>query len=377
MKKGNIIFRIYGDSSWIGGIYYKKNIIYSVLQSKMICKKYNIILCITKENREIFKEFETKVIIKELPSNRLLYEAAIVMLMMNPRNKYLYCLNSANFDRFIYGKCIQWIPDFQYVYYPQYFRPEEIEHRNNNYGKIANKKGYLVLSSQTCKQDFVKQFPNYRTNIFVVPFVSYIETEVMSMNDTLEEQVLEKHNLIKNQYIYIPNQFWKHKNHIVVFEAIKLLVSRLKEEAFSCRFVFTGELRDYRNPEYIEKIKNLFMDPQIKDFVMNLGFLPRSEQLIIMKNAKLLIQPSLFEGWGTVLEDAKVLDKKVLLSDIPVHREQKNDNCVLFDPQDANALVEALLETIDHEYISDINRGICEMRKSAELYSKELERLFK
>lgn len=57
-----------------------------------------------------------------------------------------------------------------------------------------------------------------------------------------------------------------------------------------------------------------------------LGFVERTEQLCIMKNAAFIVQPSLCEGWGTVLEDAKVLDKAVLLSDIPVHREQKNEN---------------------------------------------------
>ena len=46
-----------------------------------------------------------------------------------------------------------------------------------------------------------------------------------------------------------------------------------------------------------------------------LGFVERTEQLCIMKNAAFIVQPSLCEGWGTVLEDAKVLDKAVLLSD--------------------------------------------------------------
>lgn len=39
-----------------------------------------------------------------------------------------------------------------------------------------------------------------------------------------------------------------------------------------------------------------------------LGFVERTEQLCIMKNAAFIVQPSLCEGWGTVLEDAKVLD---------------------------------------------------------------------
>ena len=82
--------------------------------------------------------------------------------------------------------------------------------------------------------------------------------------------------------------------------------------------------------------------PEIHTIVDNLGLIERREQIVIMKNAHFLIQPSLFEGWGTVVEDAKVLDKTIILSDIEVHREQKNHKCVLFNPYDAGELAELI-----------------------------------
>ena len=45
-----------------------------------------------------------------------------------------------------------------------------------------------------------------------------------------------------------------------------------------------------------------------------------------------VIQPSLFEGWSTVVEDARALGKTMALSDISVHREQGPPHSAYFDP---------------------------------------------
>ena len=41
-----------------------------------------------------------------------------------------------------------------------------------------------------------------------------------------------------------------------------------------------------------------------------------------MRQSVAVLQPSLFEGWSTTVEEAKSIGKTILLSDIPVHREQ-------------------------------------------------------
>ena len=44
-----------------------------------------------------------------------------------------------------------------------------------------------------------------------------------------------------------------------------------------------------------------------------------------MKNAKAIIQPSLFEGWSTVIEDARSLQVPVIATDLTVNIEQLGD----------------------------------------------------
>ena len=115
----------------------------------------------------------------------------------------------------------------------------------------------------------------------------------------------------------------------------------------------------------------------VKNNIKLLGFVGREEQLCIMKNARFIVQPSLCEGWGTVLEDAKVLDKRVLLSDIPVHREQKNEKCTLFDPHQPEQLADLIAGIAAQSGEEEnVEAGIANMYREALEYSKSLERVF-
>ena len=48
----------------------------------------------------------------------------------------------------------------------------------------------------------------------------------------------------------------------------------------------------------------------IKKYISILGFISRQDQLSLMRDAIAVIQPSLFEGWSTVVEDCKAIGAK-------------------------------------------------------------------
>ena len=63
-----------------------------------------------------------------------------------------------------------------------------------------------------------------------------------------------------------------------------------------------------------------------------------------MRQSLAMLQPSLFEGWSTPVEEAKSLGKSIVLSNIPVHVEQSPPGVRYFDPTDAAALAVCLVE---------------------------------
>jgi glycosyltransferase involved in cell wall biosynthesis len=63
-----------------------------------------------------------------------------------------------------------------------------------------------------------------------------------------------------------------------------------------------------------------------------------------MRGSIAVLQPSLFEGWSTVVEDARVVGRPVILSDIAVHREQNPPGARFFAGESAVALARELGE---------------------------------
>lgn len=369
-----ILFNGLGNRGWIGGLYYLKNIIFSCLQNPVLTEKYQIVVLIDPKNADIFECFHEKIDLRVLKGeNKLglaLYEMNLIWLQ---DVKYCYALELNRIGRMFSKRGIFWIPDFQHKTLPEFFSEEELARKDANFMEITGLPNTLVLSSEDARRDLEYFYPNHQCRVNVVHFVSYIEPELRSITPEMEEAALEKFGL-NRKYIYLPNQFWQHKNHIVAVRAIEIL--RCRGRLMDYDFVFTGNLEDYRNPGYIEQLKQIMEEEKVKDAVKLLGFVERREQLCIMKRAEFIVQPSLCEGWGTVLEDAKVLDKTVLLSNISVHEEQKYEKCRLFDVHNPEELADLIEETAKMSLPSDMEYGIRRMYREAEEYSKELEKVF-
>lgn len=372
MKK-EIIIEVPGNNNWAGGLYYDKNIIFQLLQNDYIKSNYRIRLFTFYGNKALFSVFK-KSIERCITFNRPRRVLWFIECLYARLHRTKICFPMTDMERNVPNeKKVFWIPDFQHNHLKEFFTADEIKERTELYTAIANTENPILLSSQDALRDFREYYSKDKQNIYVVPFVSYIEEYIKKINDSMIEITLDKHGLDNKKYACCMNQFWAHKNHLTLLKAIDKFVSMYPDREFY--FVFTGNPNDYRNPEYIDEV-NRYID-KLSDKVFMLGFIDRIEQLIIMKQAEFVIQPSLFEGWGTVVEDAKVLDKTILLSDIPIHKEQANDKCILFDPRNVGELAELISNESKNEHMDDVEKGIRDMYVRAKEYSKGFEQLLK
>lgn len=251
---------------------------------------------------------------------------------------------------------IYWIPDFQEKQLPHFFSKEEIERRHLSHAKIAEKNKKVILSSNDALNDFNTFYPTAKCSPLVVPFaVTHPIYEYLNLADLLVEFTLP------NDYYFSPNQFWKHKNHQIILHAVKLL----KDQGVLIHIVFTGKIIDDRNPTYYEELITLINELDITSQIHILGFIDRSKQLCLMENSKAVIQPSLFEGWSTVIEDAKSLNKSIIASNIKIHQEQLGKKGYYFDPHDPISLGEIILAFDKVEKIISPNRYSLDVAKFA------------
>ncbi len=238
---------------------------------------------------------------------------------------------------------VYWIPDLQEKFYPEFFTPAIIEQRDNHYRKLIEEKASIIFSSHTAKTHFLHYYDADPAKLHVVHFASVINP-VSSASDVTA--LREKYGL-HPQYIICPNVLALNKNHLTVVKAIETLKGR----GIKCQIVFTGKEQEDKRPSYPQEVKSYAQSAGIiGEYVKFLGFIDRKDQVNLIKHAYFLLQPSLFEGWSTSIEEAKSLGKYVLASDIAVHREQLLQNADFFDKENHTQLADLLTEKMQNGF---------------------------
>ncbi len=222
-----------------------------------------------------------------------------------------------------------WVPDFQHRHLPELFSPEEIRRRDTHIAALVAEAPRVVFSSQSAAADFAAFYPEHAA-----------KAEVLTFATTPFALPAEDGANAPPRFLLVCNQFWKHKNHLVIFDALRLLRARGVRPLVLC----TGQLDDYRDRTYADTIRAALAADGLGEQVTLLGLIPRAQQLALMRRALAVVQPSLFEGWSTVVEDARALGRPCLLSDLAVHREQNPPGARFFDPRSPEALADLIAE---------------------------------
>ncbi|UOE46257.1 glycosyltransferase [Mucilaginibacter sp. SMC90] len=257
-------------------------------------------------------------------------------------------------------KLINWIPDFQRLHFPELWTQKQLDNITNIDQNIVNYSDIVILSSYDALNDYKKFAPTEINKARVLQFVSQ-PGEITGV-DELYLEIKKKYDL-SDGFFYLPNQFWSHKNHMVVLKAINLLV----KEGLNPVVVTTGVMHDFRgNNRNIELIKEFIAENSLEKNILLLGLIPYNEVLVLMRKCKAVINPSFFEGWSSTVEEAKSIGKTVVISDIPVHREQNPPKAFYFPSTDENLLAGILKNILNDRALdsTDVSSQLKEELKS-------------
>jgi glycosyltransferase involved in cell wall biosynthesis len=232
-----------------------------------------------------------------------------------------------------------WIHDFQHQHLPELFSPQENRQRDDRFGRLAASCSRVVLSSEDARRDYERFLPSMAEKARVLRFVAQVPPGVY---DGDPAWICDEYHL-PQRFVYLPNQFWVHKGHQLVVDAL----AQLKASRPDITVVCTGNPADHRDPLYFGELLARVSRLGLRDNFVVLGWVPQAHIFHLMRQAVAVLQPSRFEGWSTTVEETKSVGKAIILSDIPVHREQAPASASYFDPSDAAALAEQLIETYD------------------------------
>ena len=245
-----------------------------------------------------------------------------------------------------------WFPDFQHKVFPRFFSAKECAIRDS---KIASTQlwGNILLSSRAAANDFRRFYPE----------LAKVQTRVLhfSVSAVLNEALLRRVELEENYpvhepYFFLPNQFWQHKNHAVVVEALRRTPAHI-------RVICTGPMEDQRDSAYVPALLDNVRRAGVERRFICLGVVPYQTLVSLMHHSLAVLQPSLFEGWSTSVEEAKAMCKQIILSSIDVHVEQAPERGVYFSPDSPDELA-ACMQRIHDESNPSTEQFFEEQRKS-------------
>jgi len=244
----------------------------------------------------------------------------------------LFTANGLEADVAIPQVC--WIPDFQHLNHPEFFSDEELTRRDAAFARIFSDSARIVVSNQCGYEDAVRHFPTARDRVVVLPFVMFLGEDWRKPDAHAAARRLG----FPRKFVLFPAQFWKHKNHACLFEAVRQVRERPGCEDFV--LVCTGHPHDTRAPDHAPKLRNFIREHRLEDAIHILGLIPREDQVQLMRAAAAIAQPSFFEGWSALVEESRSLGNIILASDIPMHREQAYEGMHLFDPNSPESLAD-------------------------------------
>lgn len=327
-----------GGADWIGGLHYTINLV-KALATLPAGERPRI--SVFTSHAEQLRELHGLAGVSELVTLPPAREGAATELapferaVVERRVDVIYPVMQALPGRFPIP-WIGWVPDLQHRRLAGHFSETERAERDERYRRLVAAAPRLVLSSAAAVGDFEEAYPGHAARLRVLQFATVPDGDWFEGDPRETAASLE----LPDRYFILPNQFWSHKNHVTAFRAVDILARRGLDVCLVC----TGRMEDPRNPEHVPTLRRFLSERGLEGRVRLLGILPRRDQVQLVRQALAVVQPSLFEGWSTVVEDARALGKRILLSDIPVHREQNCAGAIYFEPTAAGALAEAMVD---------------------------------
>jgi glycosyltransferase involved in cell wall biosynthesis len=216
--------------------------------------------------------------------------------------------------------------------------------REKLYQKMLYRATYVITGNETGKREILANYSINEDKIRIIPFpvpdFCFSDTEKSYREGECEEG-------IKTPFIFYPAQFWAHKNHIAIIEAIAW-IRDVESIVIYCYFVGS----DQGNEKYIKAIIAKY---KLENQIFILGFIDRKTLIYLYQNALAMTFMSLMGPNNLPPLEAVALGCPLIISNIPGHIEQMEGSGLSVDATNPVAIGEAIL-SLHHN--PDLRRSV-------------------
>ena len=220
---------------------------------------------------------------------------------------------------------------------------------HNDYEKIAGDRDFdekyfagldnIVTISDKCVDVLKKNFPKLADKVVELPNINSVEV----IEKFAEEFTPEEYG--KGVKLLSIGRLTQQK----AFDRIIPIAKALKDKGVSFNWFVLGdgELRQ----ELVSKVS----EAGLQDTVKFLGI--RSNPYPYIKGADVIVQTSLFEGKSVVIDEAKILHKKIVATKYDTIMDQVGDYPIKVVEYEPEAVAEAIKTALSEDMVIDVNKN--------------------
>jgi glycosyltransferase involved in cell wall biosynthesis len=209
-------------------------------------------------------------------------------------------------------------------YFPELSARGEWAARDHYYARALARATFVITGTEVGADEIVRFYGTDRSRVRILPH----PTPAFA----LDAGAAPPPN-VPTPYVFYPAQFWAHKNHVGLVDAIAVLARR----GVTMHVAFVGS--DKGNRAHVEQRAQ---EHGIPDRVHFLGFVERAELVALYRHAHALVYASLCGPENLPPLEAMALECPVINADIPGAREQLGDAALLVDALSPEALADAI-----------------------------------
>ncbi|HUU73087.1 MAG TPA: hypothetical protein VMW70_10710, partial [Burkholderiales bacterium] len=162
---------------------------------------------------------------------------------------------------------IAWLPDFQHRRLAGMFSRRAWLQREIGFRAQISSATAIMLSSASARDDCEAFYPGAADKTHVIPFAVEPGDEAYAVS---ENEIRARYE-ISGPYFYLPNQFWRHKNHAIVIEALRIL----RDRGIGATVVASGASVDPRHPALFESLVKQAHELELGEAFRFLRLIPR------------------------------------------------------------------------------------------------------
>jgi glycosyltransferase involved in cell wall biosynthesis len=226
--------------------------------------------------------------------------------------------------------------DLQHLHLPEMLDEGVVRQRTAGYESACIGAAAVVVGTPWVRNDVTARMGVLPKRVHAVPLAAPAPFTI----PTADIRRVHARLGVREPFLLYPAHTFPHKNHLQLLECL----ARLRHRGIRAQCLCPGG----RSP-FAAVIEEAVLRLGLEAEVSFPGFVGESELRALYASCRMVVFPSLFEGFGLPLLESFAGSAPVACSDLPPLREVAADAALYFDPRDPDVMADTLAEGLCSE----------------------------